>query len=130
MEDHLQDGRDRAMNLALAGAALCRLDDIGDPGGKGFSFGEASARREIFVVRRGRQIFGYVNACPHVGTTLDWRPDEFLTFDKRRLLCGTHGAVFDIATGACLKGPCAGKALTPVAVALEGDTVVLKETLD
>ena len=118
------------MSLAQAGEALCRLDDIRDPGGKGFGFGAGTARCEIFVVRRGRQIFGYLNACPHVGTTLDWRPDEFLTFDKRHLLCGTHGAVFDIASGACLKGPCVGKSLARVAVALEGEHVVLGQTLD
>ena len=113
------------MTLPAPGHVLCRFDEIADPGGKGFVFGEGAERREVFVVRRGAEIFAYVNSCPHIGTTLDWRPDQFLTSDKRFILCGTHGAIFDIANGLCLEGPCAGKSLAPIPVRLEGIAVVL-----
>ena len=118
------------MTLANSGHVLCRFDDIADPGGKGFIFGEGTERREIFVIRRGVEIVAYVNSCPHIGTTLDWRADEFLTADKRFILCGTHGAIFDIASGLCLKGPCIGKSLTPIAVRQEGSVVVLDRPLE
>lgn len=130
MANPVQNGGGTALTLAAPGQVLCRFDAIADPGGKGFVFGAGVERREIFVIRRGAEIFAYVNSCPHIGTTLDWRPDQFLTSDKCFILCGTHGAIFDIANGLCLKGPCAGKSLTPVAVALEGASVVLRTELD
>lgn len=95
---------------------LCRLDEIADPGARGFTFGEGTAREEIFVVRRGTELFGYVNACPHQGTPLEFLPDRFLTRDGREILCSTHGARFDIATGLCVAGPCASLRLAPIAV--------------
>lgn len=106
------------------GTILCRLDEIPDPSGKEFRVGR---RERFFVVRRGGEIFGYVNLCPHQGVTLEWKEDTFLTYDKSMILCGTHGAVFAIDSGLCLAGPCVGRSLKPVAVRLEGDTVVLDE---
>ena len=97
--------------------ALCRLDDIGVPGSWGFSLGEGSARPEIFVVRDAGGVRAYVNSCSHTGGPLDWVPDQFLSLDRRRILRATHGALFRIDDGRCIHGPCAGKRLTPVAVA-------------
>jgi len=70
------------------------------------------------VVRRGARAYGYRNECPHVGTPLDWIPDEFMDREGRHLVCSTHGAVFRIEDGLCLAGPCQGDALEPVAVAV------------
>lgn len=107
---------------------LCRLDEIGDPGGKGFTLAPGAGPREIFVVRRGDEAFGYVNSCPHVGTPLDWRPDQFLSADLRLIQCATHGALFEIATGLCLAGPCKGARLAPAAVVIEDRAVYLADT--
>jgi nitrite reductase/ring-hydroxylating ferredoxin subunit len=99
--------------------ALCRLDEIDDPGAKGFTL--LPEPREIFVVRRGGEVYAYINSCPHIGTPLEFRPDQFLTRDRTEILCSTHGARFEIATGRCIAGPCRGKSLAPVAVTvLEG----------
>ena len=106
------------------GTVLCRLDDIPDPSGKEFRVGR---RERFFVVRRGAEIFAYVNLCPHQGVSLEWKDDTFLTYDKTMILCGTHGALFEIETGICLAGPCLGRGLKPVAVRLDGDMVVLDE---
>ena len=103
---------------------LCALDDIPDPGGKGFRI---AGRARIFVIRSGDDAYGYVNVCPHQGTTLDWKPDAFLTVGKRLIQCATPGARFEIATGACAGGPCDGRALTPVAVRIEDAMVMLDE---
>lgn len=108
----------------MSGAAprvLCRLEEIADGQAKGFVFGEGLARREIFVVRQGRRVRGYVNSCPHVGTPLDFPADRFMNADGSYLLCRTHGALFEIGNGYCVAGPCAGKSLTPVAVELDSD---------
>jgi nitrite reductase/ring-hydroxylating ferredoxin subunit len=95
---------------------LCRLDEIANPGAKGFAFGEGAARVEIFVVRRGAEIFGYTNRCPHADTPLDWHSGEFLDLTKTFLQCGTHGALFEIAGGLCVAGPCKGRRLAPIGV--------------
>ena len=102
-----------------AGRVLCRLEEIEDGEAKGFVIGEGVEQRDIFVVRDGDRVFGYVNSCPHVGTPLDWTPDEFMNEDGAYIMCRTHGALFEIADGACIAGPCAGDRLTPVAVAVD-----------
>lgn len=103
---------------------LCPLSQIPDPGGKGFRVGR---RERLFVVRRGEEVFGYVNVCPHQGTTLDWKPDTFLTYDKSLIQCATHGAVFEIDTGLCIAGPCVHRSIAPVRVRIQNGVVVLDE---
>lgn len=105
---------------------LCRLDDIDDGGAKGFSLADGDGRREIFVVRQGKRVFGYVNSCPHIGTPLEFLPDRFLTADRSEILCSTHGARFEIATGRCLAGPCRGKALQALVLRIEGGAVMVE----
>lgn len=102
---------------------LCRLEDISESAGRGFRVGG----RSIFVVRKNGRLFGYVNACPHVGTPLDWAPDVFLDLDRQAIQCSTHGARFRIEDGYCFAGPCAGRSLTPVALAIAGGMVALDD---
>jgi nitrite reductase/ring-hydroxylating ferredoxin subunit len=92
---------------------LCRLDEIDDPGGKGFDFREGQAIFAGFVVRRGTQVVGYVDSCPHAGWPLAMAPDRYLTRDGTRILCGGHGALFRIEDGRCTAGPCADESLEP-----------------
>ncbi|BBK34437.1 nitrite reductase/ring-hydroxylating ferredoxin subunit [Stella humosa] len=106
---------------------LCRADEIGEAGGKGFVLGEGRQKREIFVVRKEGRVYGYLNSCPHAGTPLDWMPDRFFTNDGRFLICATHGALFEVEDGMCLRGPCRGLALDPVDVAEEGGEILLME---
>lgn len=132
MADHLRHGRGQALigepdatARADPDVALCRLDDIPDGGGRGFVIGSGTSRRAIFVIRAGAHIFGYMNSCPHVGTPLDWVPDQFMDRDGRHILCGTHGARFRVEDGFCISGPCAGKSLTPVVMGVRGNDVIL-----
>ncbi len=103
------------------GRVLCRLDDIEDCQAKGFTPGPGLEAREIFVVRQGARAFGYVNACPHLGTPLDWQVDRFIALDSGLLMCATHGALFQIADGFCVDGPCVRESLEPVPVIVDGD---------
>jgi nitrite reductase/ring-hydroxylating ferredoxin subunit len=104
---------------------LCRLEALADPGAKGFTVAGPDGAREILVVRRLGHVFAYENACPHLGTPLDFLPDRFLTRDGRHLLCSTHGALFEIATGFCIHGPCKGASLRQVPVTVRDGQVVL-----
>ncbi|TWB47545.1 Rieske (2Fe-2S) protein [Nitrospirillum viridazoti] len=111
----------------LAPSPLCRLADIADGQAKGINWGSGSAREEILVARRGDRAFAYHNRCPHVGTTLDWTPDRFMSADGRHLQCATHGALFRVEDGLCIHGPCAGRSLTPVRVHVEDGAVHLDD---
>ncbi len=109
--------------LPKPGAKLCRLDEIEDPGGRGFEYRDGDRLYRMFVVRRGDRVWGYQNRCPHARTPLDWITDRFLTRDKVHLLCATHGAEFVIDTGKCVTGPCIGRSLNPWPVRLEDGVV-------
>jgi nitrite reductase/ring-hydroxylating ferredoxin subunit len=93
---------------------LCDLGDIPEGRAKSFWLGADTARRGIVVIRRGAQVVGYVNACPHIGTPLNFLGDRFLDASGELILCGTHGALFRIDDGFCIHGPCIGGRLTPV----------------
>jgi nitrite reductase/ring-hydroxylating ferredoxin subunit len=108
--------------MRTATRPLCRLSDIPEIGAKGFP-GTDGGFIGLFVVRQGTQVYAYENACPHIGTPLDWTPDRFLSADGRHLICATHGAEFTIATGTCISGPCRGHNLTPVNVTIEDGVI-------
>ncbi len=93
--------------------ALCRLGDLADGEARGFAGPEGSFTG-LFAVRQGDTAHVYVNACPHIGTPLDWVPNRFLSADGSRIICATHGAEFRISDGVCIRGPCRGDALEPV----------------
>ena len=46
-------------------------------------------------------------------------------FDSRGkyLMCGTHGAVFRPEDGACIEGPCTGRALDTVEILVESGKI-------
>jgi nitrite reductase/ring-hydroxylating ferredoxin subunit len=108
-----------------AGTLLCELDDVPDGSAKSFWLGEGGDRRGIFVIRRGAAIVAYVNSCPHIGTPLNFLGDRFLDRTGELILCATHGALFRIADGVCLSGPCRGEALTPVSTIIFGKLIFL-----
>jgi nitrite reductase/ring-hydroxylating ferredoxin subunit len=97
-------------------AYLCRLDELPERAARGFG-PEGTSRKAMFVVRHGGRVRGWLDACPHVdGAPLAWRKDAYLSADGSSIVCYGHGAVFDIDTGVCTRGPCVGQALTPVAL--------------
>jgi len=108
-----------------AGTPLCPLDAIRAPGARGFLFGDGTERFDMFVVRRGGQVFAYVNECPHAFTPLETWPDKFLTLAEDEILCSTHGALFRIEDGLCTSGPCTGKALIPIPVTVKDGMILI-----
>lgn len=108
---------------------LCRFDELAENASRGFELVGPSGPEHIFVVRRDGRVYGYRNVCPHRGTNLDWLPDQFLDPDRRYIQCATHDARFQVEDGFCVAGPCIGRSLTPVAVAVEGEHVVLRRPL-
>lgn len=115
----MRDGRGRAL-----GPVLARLDDLAD--GESRLVPTADARApDVFIVRRGRGAVGYVNDCPHRNLPLDLVPGRFLDRAGAYILCVNHGARFDIDSGVCVRGPCAGQRLTPVPLTVADGAVRL-----
>jgi nitrite reductase/ring-hydroxylating ferredoxin subunit len=108
---------------AVARIEVGRLDEIGDPGCREFRIGDGDWPFRGFVVRRGDDVFAYQNFCVHVGHPLNWIPDSFLTRDRSAIICASHGAVYEIETGLCVKGPCTGKSLRCVDVEVDDGVV-------
>jgi nitrite reductase/ring-hydroxylating ferredoxin subunit len=106
---------------------ICPLHELGDPGAKGFTRGEGEWPLRGFVVRWGEVVRAYVNHCPHAGFPLNWQPDGFIAPDAPLILCAMHGALFEMETGRCVSGPCAGTGLRPLAIRVERGYVMLDE---
>ncbi len=107
---------------------LCCLADIPDGGARGFAVEGPALAQRLVIVRRGGQIFGYVNRCPHAFSRLDSEIGEFFEDDDSdHLFCDSHAALFRVEDGVCIDGPCEGQALTPAAVKLVGDRVCLDQ---
>ena len=111
------------------GDVLCRVDDLDDPGSKGpFVVTLEGEETEIFLVRKDGKVHGYINVCPHRWMPLNWKDDAFLTFDKNKILCVVHAAIFNIEDGACLTMH-AFEGLSPVAVTVENGDIRLVGTI-
>ena len=103
---------------------ICRIDDIADPGAREFEIENSRGEKWYgFVVRRGDEVFAYANSCPHTGAMLNWGPDRFLTRAGNQIMCGVHGALFEIGTGFCTVGPCQGQSLRGLETVIENGSV-------
>lgn len=109
----------------MSGIVLCRADEIGERQARGFVVGDGAVRRDVVLVRRDGVLRAYVNSCPHQGTPLETFPDKFLNEDGSLFVCSTHGARFRVEDGACVSGPCVGKALAQFASEVRDGLVVL-----
>lgn len=101
---------------------LGRVDAI-EEGGDGLRFAVCvgGAPATGFVVRHRGELRAYLNRCTHVATELDWQPGRFFDSEREFLLCATHGALYEPASGRCAGGPCAGRGgLRAIALKEEG----------
>jgi len=102
---------------------LCHVNEIPDPGSKGFKFTGDS----LFAVRLRGEIYLYRNSCPHIGIELNWQENQFLDYDESLIQCSTHGALFIIENGHCVAGPCMGKALEAVPFQIDNGMITLSD---
>ena len=109
------------------GDVLCRLDELENPGSRGFIMLRDGEEEEIFVIRDGAEAFAYVNICPHRFLPLNWKPDVFLNFQKTRILCVVHAATFDMRDGSCLGGPCPGQGLETIPLRIDNGVIFLAD---
>ncbi|NJD07769.1 MAG: Rieske 2Fe-2S domain-containing protein [Methylococcaceae bacterium] len=114
------------MSDAVEWALLCELNSLAEHGGcKEFRYRYGDDMADGFAVRLGDAVYGYRNSCPHLSIPMNWLPDVLLDNRRRHIHCALHGALFEIDTGQCIKGPCFGRYLEPVAVRLEAGRVLV-----
>ncbi|KQT32075.1 2Fe-2S ferredoxin [Sphingomonas sp. Leaf412] len=111
----MTDSDDR-LTATPAGVRLGPLEQIADGGARNFVLQLRAGRFHGFVVRRGGDVVGYVDRCPHMGLPLARVLDDYLA--RGRIACSWHGALFRIEDGECVGGPCPGTRLTPWPVAV------------
>lgn len=107
--------------------ALCRIEEIPDGGAIEVGIVDEcdGLRDSLMLTRQGDSVRAYRNVCPHAGRRLDWAPNQFLIEDGY-VICTAHGAMFRLASGECVSGPCRGTGLTEVPVESHGDEVLLQ----
>ncbi|MGB9379275.1 Rieske (2Fe-2S) protein [Candidatus Binatus sp.] len=83
------------------------------------------ADEECFLVNFGGEFHAYVNRCRHVPMAMDWVDNQFFAEDGRYLMCQTHNAYYEPASGECIAGPptACGKYLYRVLTEIEDGVV-------
>ena len=102
-------------------AHVFNTNDITEGCAKGFML----KQKKYFAVKKEGRLYVYLNQCPHLNITLEFKPDDFLDTENQYIQCVNHGALFLIENGKCIAGPCSGQSLTPVDFKIEGDQVFL-----
>ena len=106
------------------GTVLGRLDEISERTGREYLFGRGKSAFSMFVVRRGREVRGYLNLCPHFSLPLNYREGQFMNEASSRILCSMHFAEFRFEDGVCVAGAAEGGKLDPVPLAVSEDGTV------
>jgi nitrite reductase/ring-hydroxylating ferredoxin subunit len=110
----------RHPHAPATGTELGAMDVIPDGQGREYVFGPDHDLFRMFVVRRGAEVFGYLNICPHFSLRLNYRANQFTTRDGE-ILCSMHFALFRFDDGVCIEGACPGRSLDPVPVEVTPD---------
>lgn len=121
----LRDRRRMERESTSAGRVIARVDEMRPGSVKKFWLICRKYRIDGFLINYRGDFRAYVNRCRHMTTPLDFVRYQFLTEDGRHLICMTHGALYDPASGLCVEGPCKGLALYPLPVLVEGEEVLV-----
>lgn len=107
------------------GALLAKLADVPDAFAVALDFAHEDKRYSLILARQGDAVFAYENRCAHAAYPLDRGDNTVMVQEGRYLVCAMHGASFELAGGACAGGPCNGRGLTPIAIRVEADTILM-----
>lgn len=112
--------------IVTPGEAICASEALqnGGPAVR-FAVFDGAGAVPAFVVRHAGVVRAYLNRCAHRGVELDWVAGEVFDESGTRLLCATHGAAYDPASGRCLGGPCYGKGLAALTVSEVRQQIIL-----
>ncbi|MGB1801393.1 MAG: Rieske (2Fe-2S) protein [Gammaproteobacteria bacterium] len=103
----------------------CSLEELKKSNCLGLEIELDGTTVECFLVYYENKVYSYLNRCPHTGINLEWMPNQFLDTANEFIQCATHGALFDIENGLCLRGPCLGDRLKNIENCLIEDNIYL-----
>jgi len=107
------------------GTDLGPLDALPDGDAAEFVFGRGKSAFSMFVVRRGDDVYGYLNICPHYASPLNYRAGQFLNDDGSRIRCTMHFAEFRIEDGFGVAGAAENCWLDPVPVVVRDGRLLI-----
>ncbi len=121
-------GRSQAQNAARAHLTryrVCRARRLGAGESMKFMLPIRGVDEECFLINYKGNFHAYVNRCRHVPMAMDWVDNQFFAEQGRYLMCQTHNAYYEPATGECIAGPAGtcGKFLFRVPVEIEGGVI-------
>ena len=105
--------------IIASGTLLARLHDIANPGALVVKVDAEDIWGTVLLTRSGANVAAFYNRCPHAGYPLQHANGRVLVQQGRYIVCGAHGASYELKTGACAGGPCNGDALTRIAIVVE-----------
>jgi nitrite reductase/ring-hydroxylating ferredoxin subunit len=120
-----RDKRRMQRESRMGGRIVAQVKELPPGGVKKFWLICDKYRVDAFLVNDQGHFYAYVNRCRHMPTPLDFVRDQFLSEDQRHLMCYTHGALYEPATGICIAGPCKGEALYRLPVRVDGGDVLV-----
>jgi nitrite reductase/ring-hydroxylating ferredoxin subunit len=119
------DKRRMARESRAGGRVVARVAEMAPGSVKKFDLICQKYRIDAFLINYQGGFHAYVNRCRHMTTPLDFVRYQFFTEDGRRLICMTHGALYDPESGVCVDGPCKGQSLYALPVRVEGGEVLV-----
>jgi len=105
------------------GTLLARVHDIANPGALVVKLDSADMWGAVLLTRGGGKIAAFHNRCPHAGYPLQHADGRVVVQQGRYMVCGAHGASYELRTGECAGGPCNGDALTRIAIVVDGGEI-------
>jgi len=111
--------------MAKKSQFLCKFSELTDPDSRGFTVKLNRKSTDIFIVRKGEEVFAYENVCPHAQAPLEWNPDNYLDEEQESIICAMHGAKFAIEDGSCVSGVCNGIGLNSLDVEITDNEIYL-----
>jgi nitrite reductase/ring-hydroxylating ferredoxin subunit len=87
---------------------------------------------ECFLINFDGEFHAYVNRCRHVPMPMDWVDNQFFGEEGRYLMCQTHNAYYEPASGECIAGPSSacGKFLYRVPVEIKDAVIYARPPQD
>ena len=104
---------------------VCRASDLEPGQSMKFLLVIRGTEEECFVVNFGGELHDYVSRCRHVPMPMDWVDNQFFAEQGRYLMCQTHNAYYEPASGECIAGPpsACGKFLYRVPLKIEDGVI-------
>lgn len=104
---------------------VCSLTELKESKSLGIEINHDNVTEQYLLIYHENSVHSYLNRCPHTGVNLEWMPNQFLDTSEKFIQCSTHGALFKIEDGFCLRGPCIGDKLKFIDNCVEKDNIYL-----